>query len=374
MSFREATHAGSWYEDEGDTLDEQLTEWLSKAKPERLPKPPHSVVETDLAGFSSSIQYEEENVQIPIAGLKAIIAPHAGYSYSGKAAAWAYKCIDPKAYDIVFILGPSHHVYLDGCMLTKCKFYATPIGDLPIDQTITQELRETGKFEGNMSKSVDEDEHSIEMHLPYIRKVFENENIKIVPILVGSISGSKEDSFGKLLAPYLKSKRTLFVISSDFCHWGNRFHYTHYQPNLQSRIQDLQPSSIISPDQPPIYASIRALDGQAIQELTFPIALPTPDARDFSGVPRTDIPSSSSSSETRTAHQAQKDFLAYLKSTKNTICGRHPIGVLLGALAKLEGEGQQSELRFTRYEQSSKCYSPRNSSVSYASAFVRFLS
>ncbi|MCO5565805.1 hypothetical protein L7F22_019480 [Adiantum nelumboides] len=371
MSYREPSHAGSWYEDDEERLDQQLTNWLSIAKPERLPKPPHSVIEVDVTGLSSKVQYDE-NIQIPVPGLKAIIAPHAGYSYSGKAAAWAYKCIDPTAYDTVFILGPSHHFYVDGCMLTKCKEYGTPIGDLSVDQSIIQELRETGKFDGFMSRQVDEDEHSIEMHLPYIRKVFENQNIKIVPILVGSISDSKENSFGKLLAPYLKRRKTLFVISSDFCHWGSRFRYTHYQANLEEDIQHLKSTNSISINNPPIHASIRALDGQAIQELTFPTSLPTPEACDFTGIPNTDLPTSLDSSDIRTAQETQKDFSSYLKSTNNTICGRHPIGVLLGALAQLEKEGQESQLRFTRYEQSSKCISPRDSSVSYASAFVRF--
>ncbi|PWN37028.1 UPF0103-domain-containing protein [Meira miltonrushii] len=349
MSYRQATHAGSWYEDDEETLNQQLTNWLSIAKPEQLPKPPHSVIEVDVAGISSKLQYEN-NIPIPVPGLKAVIAPHAGYSYSGKAAAWAYKCIDPTAYDTVFILGPSHHHYVDGCMLTKCKLYGTPIGDLPVDQTITKELYETGKFDGYMTKQIDEEEHSIEMHLPYIRKVFENQDIKVVPILVGSTSDSKENSFGKLLAPYVKRRKTLFVVSSDFCHWGSRFRYTHYQPSLEEDIQHLKASNPVSPNSPPIHASIRALDGQAIQELTYPTSLPTPDAPE----------------------EAQKDFARYLKSTNNTICGRHPIGVLMGALAQLEREGQQSQLRFTRYEQSSKCTTYRDSSVSYASAFVRF--
>ncbi len=55
------------------------------------------------------------------------------------------------------------------------------------------------------------------MHLPYIYKIFEGKNIQIVPILVGSISTSKEDAYGRLLAPYLKDRRNFFVVSSDFC-------------------------------------------------------------------------------------------------------------------------------------------------------------
>lgn len=81
-----------------------------------------------------------------------------------------------------------------------------------------EELQQTGKFD-TMSKSTDEDEHSIEMHLPYIRKVFEGEDIKIVPILVGSLRTDAEATFGALLAPYLEKEDTFTVVSSDFCHW-----------------------------------------------------------------------------------------------------------------------------------------------------------
>lgn len=88
-----------------------------------------------------------------------------------------------------------------------------------------------------MSLQTDEDEHSIEMHLPYIRKTFEGQvdpnnlscfqtdrahtslDIKIVPILVGAINYDKEVTYGQLLAPYLDRADTIFVISSDFCHW-----------------------------------------------------------------------------------------------------------------------------------------------------------
>jgi hypothetical protein len=89
----------------------------------------------------------------------------------------------------VFILGPSHNVYLNGCALSKCTEYATPLGVLPLDRSSTpifsvsppvlpslfaaiDELKKTGQF-SEMDLDTDEDEHSIEMHLPYVRKIFE---------------------------------------------------------------------------------------------------------------------------------------------------------------------------------------------------------
>jgi len=72
------------------------------------------------------------------------------------------------------------------------------------------------------------------------------------------------------------------------------------------------------------------------------------------------------------ASRAHNDFSEYLVRTKNTICGRHPIGVLLGALSELENGGRPAEIKWVRYEQSSKCFDIRDSSVSYASAYVKF--
>lgn len=74
------------------------------------------------------------------------------------------------------------------------------------------------------------------------------------------------------------------------------------------------------------------------------------------------------------AEGAHGDFARYLARTKNTICGRHPIGVLLGALSALEKENSDlhATIKWVRYEQSSACLTIRDSSVSYASAYVKF--
>lgn len=75
-----------------------------------------------------------------------------------------------------------------------------------------------------------------------------------------------------------------------------------------------------------------------------------------------------------TATEAHVNFAKYLAQTKNTICGRHPIGVLLGAISVLEAldQTETSTIRWVRYEQSSQCISVGDSSVSYASAWVKF--
>lgn len=82
----------------------------------------------------------------------------------------------------VFILGPSHHVRLRGCALSIADRYETPLYDLKIDTQLNAELEKTGKFSW-MEMSTDENEHSIEMHLPYIAKVMEEWVQTIMPCI-----------------------------------------------------------------------------------------------------------------------------------------------------------------------------------------------
>jgi AmmeMemoRadiSam system protein B len=70
----------------------------------------------------------------------------------------------------VFLLGPSHHYYLSGAATTGCDKYATPLGDLIVDTGLVKEIQQEWDLE-IMSRSVDEEEHSLEMHLPYICKM-----------------------------------------------------------------------------------------------------------------------------------------------------------------------------------------------------------
>lgn len=83
----------------------------------------------------------------------------------------------------------------------------------------------SGQFIG-MDLDVDENEHSLEMHLPYIVKAFESRGAggmpPLVPIMVGALTPAAELQYGALLAKYLDDPANLFVISSDFCHWVGR--------------------------------------------------------------------------------------------------------------------------------------------------------
>lgn len=244
----------------------------------------------------------------------------------------------------MFILGPSHHHFFESCAVSPFNTYATPLGPLVIDKELNEILLKHRSFT-TMTPRVDEDEHSIEMHLPYVYKVLERHFgkgavfPKIVPILVGSIDARQEKEYGKLLRPYLDDEENCFVISSDFCHWGTRFTYTYYIPNSGAGYTLKASKATPSLSDPPIWSSIEKLDKLAIESI-----------------------------ETG----KHREFTEYLQKTRNTVCGRHPIGVMMGSLEANEEEGNdpKGKFKFIRYEQSSKCFTLRDSSVSYASAFA----
>jgi len=77
------------------------------------------------------------------------------------------------------------------------------------------------------------------MHLPYVRKMFESRmqspetDIKIIPLMVGQVPQENYPAYAKSLVEHFKNERTLFVTSSDFCHWGQRFQFTHKYAEFQ---------------------------------------------------------------------------------------------------------------------------------------------
>ncbi|CEF63271.1 Protein MEMO1 [Strongyloides ratti] len=296
MAVRSASHAGSWYNGIPKELNAQLDAWLLKAT--------------------------ERKNEI---GAKAIISPHAGYTYCGKTAAYGFKQINPINVKKIFVLGPSHCVYLKGCALTTCHEYETPFGNLKIDLPIVDELKRTGEFLA-MDTKYEEDEHSIEMQLPFIAKIMTSvkslNDFSIIPVLVGSVQGNIQKTFGSIFHKYIISPETLFVISSDFCHWGKRFDFYPHNPNLNT----------------PIWQQIQTLDKNGMN------AIETLDPDTFDG---------------------------YMNNTQNTICGSAPIRILLSAVKNAREKCNiDCKFEFLNYSQSSQITHPHDSSVSYASGVL----
>ena len=151
------------------------------------------------------------------ANVAALIAPHAGYYFSGNVAAAAYSAIDPsRRYKRVFIIGPSHYEWLAGASVdTGYGYYSTPLGRVPLDVETCLSLSADSLFA--YREEVHDREHCIEVQLPFLQRRME-EVPPIVPIVVSTNDFSHLRHMADVLKPYFNDDN-LFIISSDFSHY-----------------------------------------------------------------------------------------------------------------------------------------------------------
>jgi hypothetical protein len=151
----------------------------------------------------------------PLAGRpKALIAPHAGYVYSGPIAASAYAVVAamrPKPTKVV-LLGPSHHVGFKGLALPGVEALATPLGLVPVDQGLVELVRRF-PFVGE-SQLAHKREHSLEVQLPFLQRALDA--FTVLPLMVGHAAPSE---VARVLDAVWGGDETLIVVSSDLSHY-----------------------------------------------------------------------------------------------------------------------------------------------------------
>ncbi len=246
---RPATKAGSWYPSDPKKLAAEVDELLAKASPPQQP------------------------VKGPI---RAVIVPHAGYSFSGSTACSAYKLLADQTIDRVIILATSH-AGLRGLSIADVTDYRTPLGDVPLDLPVVEALRKS-RLVGSVP-AAHANEHSIEIQLPLLQRALKP-GWKLVPILVGSLQGDEYAQAAELIRPYADG-RTVVVGSGDFTHYGDNYGYHPF------------------PEGADIAASLRKLDMGAYDLIA---------ARDADG------------------------FRRYREETGITVCGFSPFSVLIHLL------------------------------------------
>ena len=175
--------AGRFYPGDGETLGREVDAYLARARA-RGPAP------------------------------KALIAPHAGFRYSGPVAASAYARLKPRAHEIrrVVLLGPTHYHPIDGVAVSGAESFQTPLGRVPVDmKSIRRALKLA--FVEKLDPAF-EREHSLEVHLPFLMRVLPR--FTLVPLLVGKAAPAEIDT---LLEALWGGPETVVVISSDLSHY-----------------------------------------------------------------------------------------------------------------------------------------------------------
>ncbi len=166
-------------------------------------------VDSFLALHSSRTTYQN---------VAALIVPHAGYYFSGNVAASAYMTLNPKkSYKRIFLLGPSHHEWLNGASVnSKVDYYATPLGNVKVDRETAQQLIDADSV-FSYKAAAHAQEHCLEVQLPFLQRRLD-EVPPIVPIIISTNDYSKLKRMAEMLRPYFTDDN-LFIISSDFSHY-----------------------------------------------------------------------------------------------------------------------------------------------------------
>ncbi len=262
-------------------------------------------------------KFIDENINYKIIdqhlNTNAIIVPHAGYRFSGKTASKAFSLVKPGSFKRAIIIGPSHYVSFHGVSIAPYEKYLTPLGPINVDTTAVRSLTKQCKL---IVQQVDvhDDEHSIEVELPFIQKL--TPSCKIIPMVVGRLDYGEILEIGQILSNWW-DEHTLVVISSDFVHYGTEFNYS--------------PFSVANAP-----VKIKELDMEAIGLI-----------------------------KDKNADQ----FVDFIHRTGATICGNIPISILLSIVEKFRFK---TEFNLVEYTNSGEILGDHTNSVSYAAISLDF--
>lgn len=151
--------------------------------------------------------------QLRQSGLAGIIAPHAGYIYSGPVAASAFAPVaaSGEIFDRVLLIGPAHYVPVSGIAAPSSAAFATPLGDVPLDRDAIDALVEAGL--ARLDDRAHAPEHSLEVELPFLQALLGR--VTLIPLLVGDAAPEEVAT----IIDAMLDERTLLVVSTDLSHY-----------------------------------------------------------------------------------------------------------------------------------------------------------
>lgn len=158
-----------------------------------------------------------------------IIAPHAGYQYSGFTAAHGYSLLSQGRFKSVVVISPSHREYFDGISVFSGKAYSTPLGEVGVDNELREAFLETAAEAVIESRAGHKTEHALEVQLPFLQLTLGS--FELLPIVMGDQDRRYCETLGKALADLAGGRNILFVASSDLSHY-----HDYETANLLDRI------------------------------------------------------------------------------------------------------------------------------------------
>jgi AmmeMemoRadiSam system protein B len=217
FQLRPSPIAGTWYSANPKTLGTQIDDFLVRAE---IPAIPGKVI--------------------------ALISPHAGYRYSGRTAAFAYKTVQGKSFDIVVVVSPLHG-YVPAAILTSAHSgYQTPLGEVLLEQSLLTEFADllTEKYQLRLTRIADDDEHSLEIQLPFLQRALEG-GFKLLPLMLRSKEDDVLRALGLSLGQVLQGKNALLVASTDLSHFYSLEEANKLDESILAQIASLSAEGVM---------------------------------------------------------------------------------------------------------------------------------
>lgn len=210
--IRESVIAGTWYPGNPERLTREIRGYLSRA---RVP-----------------------NLKGRLVGL---IAPHAGYMYSGPVAAHAYKLLEDRPFSRVVVVAPSHRAYFHGASIYHLGGYRTPLGVVPLDRDVVDGLLKRKDLFSYVPQAHAQ-EHSLEIQLPFLQVVLKD--FRLTPILLGDVSSSDCRAMAEALAQVIGDRQVLLVASTDLSHYYSYDEAKRLDGRVLELVERFQPDAL----------------------------------------------------------------------------------------------------------------------------------
>jgi AmmeMemoRadiSam system protein B len=221
IDLRPSPIAGQWYPGKAENLLAGVNEYMDAAV---LPEIPGEII--------------------------AVIAPHAGYRYSGPVAGHAFAAVRGLSPDIVAVISPMHQYYYQPLLTVSHTAYQTPLGTIPIDQdtvnTLDKHLQNILGF--GLTAVRNDQEHSLEIELPFLQVALDGD-FSLLPVMVRDQNAKVVQCLGTALAKTLESKKALLVASTDLSHFYPQKTAETLDHEMLSRIEAFDPISVLQAEE-----------------------------------------------------------------------------------------------------------------------------
>jgi hypothetical protein len=207
----------------------------------------------DARRLAESVDHYIQSAQMPmLAGeIVAVIAPHAGYPYSGAVAGYAYAAMRQAVQkgarsEIVVVVAPSHYPYPYPLLTTTHGAYETPLGIVPVDnaalERVDTELKKSLGF--GLGRVARDEEHSLEIELPFLQRVLPGA-FSLLPVMVRDLRRPTLWALGQALAHVLEERACLLVASTDLSHFYSQAEASLLDAEMLRRIESFDPDAIL---------------------------------------------------------------------------------------------------------------------------------